>query len=183
MALSLLSLGSSRFFSMASRKAYARLQDFEDARIHSNSDSFNGLVGPCQLRSRILHGLEVQMSNGFGGSTFDARDGVTLHHWWSFSKLISMKPQKISSIFKPVIMEEICWKGLSLLLIHGLSWTIMDYHWWVEIWSPHKYIMNHDTFSILSSSHAPRAILKGLHNMITELIARKNRWLYYINKW
>lgn len=31
-----------------------------------------------------------------------------------------------SSIFKLVIMEEICWKGLSLLLIHGLSWTITD---------------------------------------------------------
>lgn len=74
---------------------------------------------------------------------------------------------KISSIFKPVIMEEIWTKGrLSLLLIHGLSSTIMDYHWWVEIWSPEKYIMNHDAFSILSSSHT-RAILKGLHNLIT----------------
>lgn len=46
-----------------------------------------------------------------------------------------------SSIFKLVIMEEICWKGLSLLLIHGLSSTIMDYHWWVDIWSLDKYIM------------------------------------------
>ena len=56
MALSLLSLGSSPFFSIASMKAYARLRDFD-----SSSDSF-------QLRSRILHRLEVQMSNGLGGA-------------------------------------------------------------------------------------------------------------------
>ena len=131
---SLLSLGSSRFFSMASRKAYARLRDSEDARIHSNSDSFNGLVGPCQLRvpnPPSVGGPNVQRVRG---STFDARDGVTLRqkpvrHWWSFSvalrtntsKLISMKPQKFQAF-----SSQSSWKKYAEMVFP--FYLSMDYH-------------------------------------------------------
>lgn len=92
-----------------------------------------------------------------GGSTFDARDGVTLHqkpvrHWRSFSvalrtntsKLISMKPQKFQAF-----SSQSSWKKYEQKVVfpfylsmdyHRLSWTITD-GWRFEVLRNTSWIM------------------------------------------
>ena len=128
MALSLLSLGSSPFFSLCFHESLCPASGlrFQQWLLPvAGPESSMGWRSKCPTAwgEHVWRTSWRDLASKTGAALVVFLCGFEDKHL----QVNQHEASGISSIFKLVIMEEICWKGrLSLLLIHGLSWTITD---------------------------------------------------------